>query len=42
MIILALLDSISVILIYGVIQRLLSWTGRVITVLVITVAVMAL
>lgn len=40
MIILELLDSISAILIYGVIQRLLIWTGRVITVLVIAVTVM--
>lgn len=37
MIILALLDSISAILIYGIIQRLLNWTGRVITLPVITV-----
>lgn len=42
MIILALLDSISAILIYGVIQRLLNWTGRVITPPVIPVPVMVL
>lgn len=42
MIIPALLDSISAILIYGVIQRLLNWTGRVIALPVITVTVKAL